>query len=74
MAIEKPDWISIPAGSSVLEARQWVLAMREGPRGKDFLKEGTVMGIVDAKGEVSAVVEIEDVVGEDEVQKWGACG
>lgn len=74
MAIEKPDWISIPAGSSVLEARQWVLAMREGPRGKDFLKEGTVLGIVDAKGEVSAVVEIEDVVGEEEVQKWGAYG
>ena len=48
--------------------------MREGSRGKDFLKEGTVLGIVDMKGEVSAVVEIEDVVGEDEVQKWGASG
>lgn len=74
MAIEKPDWISVSANSSVPEARQWVLEMREGARGKDFLKEGTVLGIVDAKGEVSAVVEIEDVVGEDEMQKWGACG
>lgn len=69
LAVEKPDWISIPAGNSVLEAREWILAMRDGPRGKYFLKEGTVLGIVDAKGEVSAVVEIEEVVGEDEVQE-----
>ncbi len=72
--IEKADWISIPAGNSVLEAKDWILGMREGERGKDFLKAGTVLGIVDVKGIVSGVVEIEEVVGEDEVQKWGDCG
>lgn len=72
--VEKPDWISIPANNTIVEAKEWIMVMREGPRGKEFLKEGTVLGIVDAKKEVSAVVEIEDVVGEDEVQKWRACG
>lgn len=74
IAIEKSDWISILGSNTTLEAREWILKMREGSRGKEFLKEGTVLGIVDMKGEVSAVVEIEDVVGEDEVQKWGVYG
>lgn len=38
--------------------------MRSGERGRTFLKRGTVLGIVDPWGVVSAVVMIEDVVGE----------
>lgn len=60
--VEKGDWISIPAMSTVEEARQWIEEMRLGERGRTFLKEGTVLGIVDAEGEVSGVVEIENVV------------
>ena len=68
--VEKGDWISIPGTSSVQEAKEWIESMRNGERGKAFLKEGTVLGIVDVKGDVSGVVEIEEVVGEEEVQKW----
>lgn len=68
--IEKTDWISIPVQSTVSEAKDWILRMRDGDRGKDFLKAGTLLGIVDVKNIVSAVVEIEDVVGEDEVRRW----
>lgn len=68
--VEKADWISVLESNSVLEAKDWILGMREGERGKDFLKEGTILGVVDSKGGVSGVVEIEDVVGEEEVQKW----
>ncbi len=68
--IEKGDWISIPAHSTVEEARDWIITMRKEPRGRTFLKPGTILGIVDDKGEVSGVVEIEDVVGDD----WGNCG
>lgn len=74
LVVEKPDWISYPAGNSVQEARDWILKMRAGKRGKEFLRAGTVLGVVDGKGTVSGVVEIEDIVGEDEVQKWGDCG
>lgn len=74
LMVEKADWISILEGNSVLEAKDWILGMREGERGKDFLKAGTILGVVDSKGSVSGVVEIEDVVGEDEVRKWGDCG
>lgn len=74
MVVEKADWISLLAANSVQEARDWILRMREGERGKNFLRAGTVFGVVDGKGIVSGVVEIEDVVGEDEVQKWGDCG
>lgn len=74
LMVEKTDWISILEGNSVLEAKDWILGMREGERGKDFLKAGTILGVVDSKGSVSGVVEIEDVVGEDEVRKWGDCG
>lgn len=74
LMIEKSDWISIPEGNSVLEAKDWILGMREGERGKDFLKAGTILGVVNSDGNVSKVVEIEDVVGEEEVRKWGDCG
>lgn len=74
LMVEKTDWISILEGNSVLEAKDWIMGMREGERGKDFLKAGTILGVVDSKGSVSGVVEIEDVVGEDEVRKWGDCG
>ena len=72
--VEKTDWISIPAANSVQEARDWIFEMRAKERGKEFLKAGTIMGVVDGKGLVSGVVEIEDVVGEDEVRKWGDRG
>jgi hypothetical protein len=62
MIVEKGDWISIPAGSTVEEARDWILGMRATPRGRAFLKAGTILGVVDSKGEVSGVVEIEEVV------------
>ena len=68
--VEKGDWISIPVTSLVQEAVDWIRSMRNGERGRAFLKEGTILGIVDIKGEVSGVVEIEEVVGEDELQKW----
>lgn len=61
---------SIPGTSSVQEAKEWIESMRKGGRGKTFLQGGTVLGIVDVKGEVSGVVEIEEAVGEEEVQKW----
>ena len=60
--VEKGDWISIPAGSTVAEAREWIEKMRKSERGPAFLRLGTVLGVVDDKGEVSGVVEIEDVV------------
>lgn len=63
--VEKTDWISILARSTVDEAREWIERMREEPRGRTFLKPGTILGIVDEKGEVSGVVEIEDVLGEE---------
>ena len=69
-AVEKGDWISVPATSSVQEAKDWIESMRKGERGRTFLKEGTILGIVDVKGDVSSVVEIEEVVGEEEVQIW----
>ena len=64
MMVEKDDWISIPASSTVEEAKQWIIEMRAVERGKTFLKRGTILGIVDEKGDVSGVVEIEDVVGD----------
>lgn len=74
LVIERANWISVPAENSVQEAKDWILEMRQGERGREFLKLGTVLGIVDVKGSVSSVVEIEDVVGGDEVQKWGDLG
>lgn len=52
------------------EAKEWIESMRKGERGRRFLKEGTVLGTVDVKGDVSGVVEIEQVIGEQDVQKW----
>lgn len=72
--IEKPDWISIPAANSVLEAKEWIFEMRNRERGKEFLKAGTLLGVVDGENNVSSVVEIEDVMGHDEVQTWGSYG
>lgn len=63
-AIEKQDWISILGSCPLDEAKQWISDMRQEVRGRSFLKKGTVLGIVDGKNEVSAVVEIEDLVGE----------
>lgn len=74
LIVEKTDWISIPAANSVLEATEWILEMRNQERGKEFLKAGTLMGVVDGENNVSSVVEIEDVVGQDEVQTWGNYG
>ncbi len=70
IVIEKGDWISVEAKSTVQEARDWIVEMRVNHGGKAFLKPGTILGIVDGKGHVSGVVEIEDVVGED----WSNCG
>lgn len=66
--IEKQDWISILGNCPINEAKQWVLNMRNGGRGRTFLKKGTILGIVDEKNEVSGVVEIEDLIGEEELQ------
>lgn len=74
VVIDKLDWISIPSAQPVLEAAGWILEMRKQERGKEFLKAGTLMGVVDGKNNVSSVVEIEDVVGPDEVQSWGHYG
>ena len=66
MVVEKPDWISVQATSTVKEVKQWIMSMREGERGKSFLKEGTILGIVDERGEVSGVVAIEHLGWADE--------
>lgn len=69
--IEKQDWISILGSWSLDEAKQWISNMRKEARGRTFLKKGTVLGIVDDQNEVSAVVEIEDVVrGGAGVKNW----
>lgn len=68
---EKGDWISILGSWRVDEAEQWILRMRREARGRTFLKTGTVLGIVDARNEVSGVVEIEDVVGEEALMGEG---
>ena len=65
IVIEKTDWISVLSDCSIEEARQWILMMRSEARGRTFLKRGTILGIVDRNNEVSGVVEIEDIVGDD---------
>jgi D-arabinose 5-phosphate isomerase GutQ len=66
VVVEKSDWISILGETSVLEAREWIVRMRnEGEeRGKAFLRHGTILGIV-VGDEVMGVVEIEEVLGDD---------
>jgi hypothetical protein len=62
---EKSDFISVLSDCTIEEARLWILKMRSEERGKTFLYPGTILGIVDKHNEVSGVVEIEDVVGDD---------
>lgn len=67
LMVEHDDWISIPGDWKVAECAQWIVQMRtEGDgRGREFLKPGTILGIVDAQSNKSSVIEIEDVVGDD---------
>ncbi|KIV90413.1 hypothetical protein PV10_07722 [Exophiala mesophila] len=67
IVVEKTDWISVLCSTTVDECRQWILHMRGADahgRGRDFLRPGTLLGIVD-HNEVTGVVEIEDVMGDD---------
>ncbi|KAJ9607188.1 hypothetical protein H2200_008260 [Cladophialophora chaetospira] len=66
MVVEKSDWISVLSSSTVDECRTWIHQMRDegNGRGREFLKRGTLLGIVE-HNEVTGVVEIEDVLGED---------
>ena len=68
IVVEKGDWISVEAANSVQEARDWILRMRQSERGKTFLKRGTVLGMVDSQKCVSAVVEIEEIMDESEIE------
>lgn len=65
--VEKTDWISVLGSTTVDECRRWILQMRGAEangRGRSFLRRGTLLGIVD-HNEVTGVVEIEDVMGDD---------
>jgi len=66
VVIEKTDWISVLGTTSTDECRQWIHQMREegSGRGKEFLRRGTLLGIVD-NNEVTGIVEIEELLGED---------
>ncbi|EXJ95441.1 hypothetical protein A1O1_00562 [Capronia coronata CBS 617.96] len=66
IVVEKGDWISVLSTTTVDECRQWIRQMREEGtgRGKEFLRRGTLLGIVE-RNEVTGIVEIEDVLGED---------
>lgn len=67
VVIERSDWISILGTCTVDECKEWIIQMREegDGRGKQFLKRGTILGIVDQHNEVSGVVEIETILGSD---------
>lgn len=67
VVVEKSDWISILGHTPIEETRQWICNMRdEGDgRGKTFLRHGTILGIVDENNEVTGVVEIEELLGDD---------
>ena len=65
IVVERPDWISVLGECPIADAREWILKMREEGRGQTFLMKGTILGIVDKRNEVSGVVEIEEVAGED---------
>lgn len=64
--IEKTDWISVLGTNTVDECKRWIYQMREEGtgRGKAFLRRGTLLGIVE-RNEVTGIVEIEDVMGEE---------
>ena len=65
VVIEKGDWISVLGDTTVGEARQWICQMRnEGDgRGREFLRHGTILGIVESN-EVTGVVELEELLGD----------
>lgn len=65
--IERTDWISILGETSIEEAKLWIHKMRQegNGRGKEFLRPGTLLGIVDKYNEVTGVVEIEELLGDD---------
>ena len=65
IVVERSDFISVLGDCTIEEAQLWILKMRSEERGKTFLHPGTILGIVDKQNEVSGVVEIEDVVGDD---------
>lgn len=65
IVVERPDWISVLGDCPIADCREWILKMREEGRGCTFLMRGTILGVVDKKNEVSGVVEIEEIVGED---------
>jgi hypothetical protein len=69
MVIEKQNWISVLGSSSVDEVRDWIFNLRnEGDcRGRMFLKSGTILGVVDSRGEIGGVVEIEDLISSDQL-------
>jgi D-arabinose 5-phosphate isomerase GutQ len=60
--IERTDWISILGNTPMHEARKWIDQMRSDGRGKQFLRRGTILGVVE-NNEVTGVVEIEEVSG-----------
>ena len=66
VVVDKSDWISILGDTPIEEARTWICKMRdEGDgRGKQFLRHGTILGIVE-NNEVIGVVEIEDLLGDE---------
>ncbi|RMD44857.1 hypothetical protein DV735_g448, partial [Chaetothyriales sp. CBS 134920] len=66
VVIEKTDWISILGHTPIDEVKQWISQMRNqgDGRGRDFLKHGTILGIVE-NNEVTGVVEIEELLGDD---------
>lgn len=68
LVLERESWISVLAGNTVQEVRDWIVGLRTEPgeRGKQFLKRGTVLGVVDDRSVVSAVVEIEDIMEREE--------
>ncbi|KAI9880361.1 MAG: hypothetical protein M1823_006742 [Watsoniomyces obsoletus] len=66
VVVDKSDWISILGDTPIEEARTWICKMRdEGDgRGRQFLRHGTILGIVESN-EVIGVVEIEDLLGDE---------
>ena len=67
LVVERTDWISVLGDCTIQECKEWIIRMRtEGnARGRQFLRPGTILGIVDCYSQKSGVVEIEDVVGDD---------
>lgn len=63
LVVEMSDWISILGSWTVTETKQWIAKMRIESRGRAFLKQGTILGVVDGNQQVSSVLEIEAVPG-----------